>query len=444
MSEAINPQAQDFAQDMESSSQIGGSGAATDGKKERKFDKGFTRNIKVIGIVVGAALLLFLLAAGRFLFGGNDNSHLTASVSSGANLQAQSSDNTSPKLQEMHLERQREEALAAARRGESYIPPDVVNGTMQPIPEADPNQPQPMPTPMPVQSQPVMIAPAGMQTQEQVDRHNMRVEAEVARNALRQAGLARQMEALITSGNITNVRQILVAENEGGNGSGADPNAYGTGAEQERLQTQQTMLFPGLKVAPGQMENVIRVDEGSTGYASARITAGPLAGAFLIGSARVVNADSLDITFTRMSLNDEMYTINAKVLDDNTANQAIRGNVDHRVMSRYVMPILMAATQGYYQAKSETGTTIVNLGTAAAVDGITDPIAGSTLGMAGVHQPSPTTEQARSAGISKGLEIAQDRVDNASNRPINVSQERGFPVGIMFMEPVYANPPSGR
>src|SRR3546814_13383265 len=55
------------------------------------------------------------------------------------------------------------------------------------------------------------------------------------------------------------------------------------GASSALNPSKGPMLFPGLRIAPGRLESPLNTDK--TRYASATITAGPLAGAFLIGQS---------------------------------------------------------------------------------------------------------------------------------------------------------------
>ena len=417
------------------------------GKKERKFDGGFLRNLKVVGLVAGIAVLATAIVLFRF-FSESGGSQPQSSIEAG-NTNAQTTDSISPKLQQMHAEGEREAALAAARRGESYVPTEP--GVMRPIEQVAPGdeaavayqQQQPMPAYVQVPQN----MQAGIPPQDPVVTHNMRVEAEIERNQRRMAGLARQMGMLAEDGRVDGVRQVLIAER---NGNEAAASQQGGNDQQAQVVTPAPKaLIAALKVVPGQMENVVRVDEGASGYASASITAGPLAGAFLVGQAQVVNSGELSIVFNRMSFQDEVYSINARVMDEDTANQAIAGKVDHRVLQRYVLPVLMAAAQGYYDAKSQVGTSVVSLGVPTldqAVSGNnTQPIAGSTAQqtVTALQQPAPTKKQARDAGISEGLGMARAEVDRGRSVPINVRQERGFPIGIMFMDAVYPNESGG-
>ena len=102
---------------------------------------------------------------------------------------------------------------------------------------------------------------------------------------------------------------------------------------------------------------------------------------------------------------------------------AIDGTVDRRVLQRYVMPIALAMAQGFYTAKAQTGSTITSIGGAG----------GAT---AAISVPVPTTEQARSAGIAKGLEIAGQDVQKQAQLPLLVTRERSYPIGVLFTAPV--------
>lgn len=50
--------------------------------------------------------------------------------------------------------------------------------------------------------------------------------------------------------------------------------------------------------------------------------------------------------------------------------------------------------------------------------------------------PPPSSAQARSAGIAKGLEIAGNEVQKEAAKPLRFTMENNTPMGIMFRAPV--------
>ena len=181
-------------------------------------------------------------------------------------------------------------------------------------------------------------------------------------------------------------------------------------------------MLPALTIAPAELTSDIRLPAGSQTFASARITAGPAAGAFLVGTAKVLD-EGLEIGFTQMRLGESVYRVDAIVLDETTASAAIEGNVDRRILQRYVFPVALAMAQGFFAAKSLTGSTIVAIG-------------GGGAAIPAVTTPPPSSEQARSAGIASGLDLASQQVQKSAQQPIVVSRGKSYPVGILFRAPV--------
>ena len=117
-----------------------------------------------------------------------------------------------------------------------------------------------------------------------------------------------------------------------------------------------------------------------------------------------------------MRLGNKGYKIDAIVLDEQTADAGVKGSVDRRILQRYVLPVALAAAQGYYQASSQTGSTILAV----------------TTGTAASSTPAPTSEQAQNAGIAAGLGIASKEVQKSAAEPIRSSVSRDMSIGILF------------
>jgi hypothetical protein len=164
------------------------------------------------------------------------------------------------------------------------------------------------------------------------------------------------------------------------------------------------------------------VDTYQTGYISARIVSGRLAGAFLVGRTQMVN-EGLQPRFTQMRLGAKTYAIDAIALDESSGADSVRANLDRRYLQRYVMPVVVAMVGGYTAARAQTGTQVVGIGT----DG---------TGGVGITQPAPTEKQAVYAGVSQAMSITQRAVDQEAALPIRASLPAGTAIGIMFNAPV--------
>jgi len=236
----------------------------------------------------------------------------------------------------------------------------------------------------------------------------------------RREGLENQLAAMLAGSAATGGSRARVSaeksEEKGGSASAA-PSAGASGAAPGQ-QTPARQILPGLEIVAATLSSDLNVPAGGAVYASATVRSGVLNGAFLVGSARVVD-ESLEINFTQMRFGEKLYPIDAIVLDQQTASNAIAGGVDRRILQRYVLPIALATAQGFFSAKSNPGSVVVNVGQDA-----------------GVATPPSTSEQARSAGVSAGLEIAGQTVQQEAQAPIIVSAPRNTSVGLLFRAPV--------
>ncbi len=371
------------------------------GGTKRRLDPSTKRNFILVGVGFVGLVLAFALIV--VWFGGDEQQARPSKIAMGTSQNLPAGE-TSPAVQAMLEQQQAAEARAAAARGTSYIPPDT-HAKTEPL-----ASPEPMGMP---ESNHAAATNAVRQ-----DVANTLSESDQRRRA----GLSRQLAALIPSDTSETVRERVSSEGTAREdrqvaASQASPGAGEAAAARSISRT----VLPMHHIAGAELANELQVPANRAVFASLRINTGPAAGAYLTGTARVID-ESLEISLTQMSLNDKAYAIDAIVLDQQTANNAIAGNVDRRIFQRYVMPITLAVAQGFFDAKSKGGTQIVG------IPGVE--------GAAAVTQQPPTIEQARAAGVSKGLEIATQEVQKSAQAPIVVSAPRGIPVGLLFRKAV--------
>jgi intracellular multiplication protein IcmE len=378
-------------------------------RPQRRLDPTAKRNLWIIGgVMIGAIVVVLLLV----LRTGNAKAQQQGAGESQINLGTQGTqrvDSVSPEMAAKVEAKQRTEADAAKRRGESYIPPDNL-GQVQPVnPAAGPaNGPGP-------NSYGITSAPVTQYAQFNSETEQRRRE-----------GLQRQLAALLgdgvdTSASAQGQRQRVGANEQSGAQQG-QRQQVAAAAPTAAVSAPRREVLGGLTVHPAKLSSDIRVAGSggqSSGFATAEITAGPAAGALLIGTAKPVADEFLEITFSQMRLNGKVYTIDARALNETTSGVAIDGSVDHRIMQRYVFPVALAAAQGFYTAKSQTGSTLTAIGSGG----------GST---SAVTTPAPSTEQARAAGIAAGLQIASQDVQRAAQAPVVITRERSYPIGVLF------------
>lgn len=369
---------------------------------KKRLDPGFSRNMKIIGGVLGGALLLVI---GVVIFaGGDDGSQTRKSRVELGSPTTTDAGQPSPAMQQMIADQQKAEAEAAARAGRTYIPPDTIGQTV-------PVAPVPVAQPLPQSTYQTAAVAVGVNQQ-----------AVAESDARRREGLERQLRALMDGApNEAVARERIeadasetarpTAQRTASNGAPATNNGRVSPSDAETV-------IPGLEIVAAELASDLTVPANATVFASAIVNAGPARGAFLIGQARVID-EALEVTFKQMRLGDKVYPVDAIVLDQETAASAVAGSVDRRLLQRFVIPVALATAKGFFAAKAQTGSVAVAVGDAAAIT-----------------TPPSTAEQARSAGISEGLDIAQQEVQRMAQKPIVVSAPKRTAVGILFRAPV--------
>lgn len=360
--------------------------AVETGKK--KLDPGFSRNLKIIaGFLVAVVLLVVLIFVLKL--SGQERNVRESSLETGTKQTTRAGEIT-PAMEQMLQAQQNTEAREAAQRGQSYIPPDTV-GRVESIP-----------VPVPASTYAGSAAALGQG-------------ADV--EARRREGLMRQLTEL--------VKDESGAVRERINNDQYDPRtAVAQARPNDVTSTQQTklagtQLIAGLEIVAAQLSSELKVPANATVFASATVNSGVAKGAYLIGTAKVVG-EALEIRFTQMRLEDKLFAVDAIVLDQQTAANAIAGNVDRRVLERYVFPVAVAAAQGFFAARASVGSIAVGVGANSAA----------------VVTEAPTRQQAEAAGIAEGMKIIGREAEKLAQQPIIVSASMNTPVGLLFRAPV--------
>lgn len=368
---------------------------------KKKLDPGFARNLKILG---GALAILALVVFLAFFL----NSGSTSNVATQSNVEVgggntQPAGQMTPAMESMLIEQQQIEAASAARAGKSYIPPDPT-GRQEPVDASGAGQ--------------GAVDPLTQSTYESAAIGNGPAQLS-ERDTRRREGLERQLAQFLagTASDGVDVRQRVSADRAASSSAGAAETSNVAPAQAASPATTRQVVS-GLEIVAAELANDMTVPAGRSVFASASIRSGPLNGAFLTGSASVID-EQIAITFNQMKFGTTTYAVDAIVLDPVTASNAISGSVDRRLLQRYALPVAMAVAQGYFGAKATVGSVAVNVGSEAAV-----------------ATPAPTSEQARSAGIAEGIKIAGQEVQKAVAAPIVVKTSRAVPVGIMFRAPV--------
>lgn len=372
----------------------------------RQLDRSFRRNlILVAGIVLFAALVIGYLAMSR---GKAPVQQVASTLPSGVSTK----DNQNlppPNVREKLLDVQQNESEVARARGQSYVPPDVLiergRGEATNTSAA--------------RAVGVQVAPTAHQAD---PRDATRLQA---------------AERLIQGRGVIAEPERVALQDKGAPAAEARSPATAPTPAVQLATTSADVVVDAMEIFGARLSSPIDTD--LTNYVSAEITTGRLAGAFLIGSTSITG-EGMNVTFTAMRHAGRSYPINAIALDMQTSTNAVAGNVDRKILQRYVFPVAMAFAGAYATAKAQPSRTLVGISVPST--GIGGTTTGSVDGY-GITQPSPTTEQARAAGVAAAVGIGQREVNKLANEPIRVTMAAGTPIGIIFRNSVSPQPQNG-
>jgi intracellular multiplication protein IcmE len=177
----------------------------------------------------------------------------------------------------------------------------------------------------------------------------------------------------------------------------------------------------GYALIPAVLETDIDTDQNSV--VSAYIPNGEYAGARAYAMGYALRADGVDMTFTVMQWKGRSYKIAAKAIDRHSMRSVLSGEVNHRYVSRILLPALAHGI-------GRTGALFAN----ASSRNIITP-------EGGVIQTYPETPSGRNiagtivggAGEQAGTVLA----DDAAQMPVKqVTIPKGTTIGIQFIGPV--------
>lgn len=417
---------------------------------KRQLDPGFSRNLRIVGggMVVG----LLTIAGVVYFFSGGNKSNLPAQSSIQVRDGAQaSSDGLTPAMREKLARAQAKEAEGAARRGESYIPPDVLPSSSNveaSIPQSQQQQQQ-------------------RYSEAEVQANAAAVQAINERNRARLAAAQQMLSSTLTRPDVERVgiAQSTASANSSSAGANSAVPATTAQASASDASRDEVLIADMMEIFGARLTSPLDTD--SSTFASAEITTGKLAGAYLIGQVRLAG-EGVQLEFTGMRHKNVTYPISAIGLDQATSTSAVQGDLDRKLLQRYVFPVLMAYTGAYATARAQVPVTSVagapsataaTVGsvvgsvldpggansTAANAGAVAGAVAGGALAPGGgvldytVNRPSPTAAQARSAGIASAVATGNRVTAKMAAEPIRVSMPNGASIGIMFRQPVVAS-----
>lgn len=121
-------------------------------------------------------------------------------------------------------------------------------------------------------------------------------------------------------------------------------------------QGKKMLLHAGESVYAS-IDMSIDTDQPSAVFAT--IQSGALNGATLIGTAKQNPDDSVAVAFSKLSIPGKpAISIQAEAIDSSTGRGALTGDVNHKIVQRFILPMVSAAMGAYGQVQSQQGTTI--------------------------------------------------------------------------------------
>lgn len=174
----------------------------------------------------------------------------------------------------------------------------------------------------------------------------------------------------------------------------ASASASSAGAP-ARADTEKLIMQAG-QDCYAEIDMAINTDEPSKVFAIAR--SGKIKGATLIGDAIKNINDTVSINFTTISMpGRQAASIVAIAVDPLTGRGALTGDVNHKIIERFIIPMAAAAVGKYGELVSKQGSVVV-------------PMAGGIPGMGGQNNIALTqnlnAQQLRTASIAEGTKIA--------------------------------------
>jgi hypothetical protein len=384
--------------DFEAGSQIAADPGAGN---TRQVNPSLKRNLWIIFGVFGVAMLVLVL---MWFSRSSDGESKKNTVFLGRpGVTEPTGQALSPAMKDAVLNKEREDAKKAADSGEKvYMPRDIVESPIPIKPAVAPANSASATLPAITSSNNVVVTNAGM-TSEDAERSKRRRE-----------GMERQL------------KDYLGGAIGGGMGGGGEvargaapavvPVVAPAAAEAVPAAPPADELIGALEIVSAELASP--VDSYKSTYISAKIVAGRLAGAFMIGAMKVQD-EGLQMAFTQMRFNGQSYAIDAIGLDEITSSNAVNSNVDRRYLQRWVYPVANAMLGGFAAASARPPNEVVT--------GV-----GGTV----VSTGRTSVDQATAAGIAAGLTITQREIDREAAKPFQFTLAERTGMGILFRTPV--------
>jgi len=198
----------------------------------------------------------------------------------------------------------------------------------------------------------------------------------------------------------------------------SDTNGVGNGSDNVTAEEPPVeIIIPAGTIVYAQ--TLTEANSDVPGPVLARLASGPLAGSRILGTFD--NADEyLTLNFNTVVVKGISQSVNAVALDPKTTLPAVATDIDHKYMTRFVLPAAASFIEGMGDAIAQSEQTVtVNNGTSSS------------------SQSDLNTKQELASALADGTSKVGESLDQqASQAKIGVKVRSGTPIGILFLEPV--------
>lgn len=383
---------------------------------EKTLDKGFKRNMLIIGaaLVIAVVVVMIVILGARSKIAGAQSGVAPTSLSGINSLSGSKPSELTPADTQRLGRVQGRESDEAKIDKKTYIPGELPLSSEVRTPYASND------------------APGGLGPRGSTEPQGQMSAADSARETNIKKGVEVQLSALLakleapkagSAGPYSAPTGATAAAGATGTtgttgttgATGAAATGATTAAAAASVAPAPEVLVRGLKFASARL--VSPLDTTKTEFVSAEITSGPLSGAYLIGKGKLVNESGVTMDFTRMTFDGEDYVVDVKALDNATSSDSVAADIDRKILSRTILPVLFTTAQAYLSAVAQPGATIVAGGLAATQ----------------IVTPAAQGRQAAATGLAAGVGRAGA---GFSEQKASAYMPVSSPVNLLFNSPV--------
>ncbi len=390
--------------------------------------------VKIGAILLGVAILI----GGIMLFGGTNEGLNVSQVGTPKDVnEAPGTNEVSETIRQAIEETNTNRVEEAQRTGTSALPmPVEAPKGMIAVQEADAPEEDPLERWRRMQEQRIQQQQIAPQEQPQDLPAPEPVDTVTpAINALGEV-MAEQMQSILSNQKVnttqsTNITSMGYLDNIAAQEEAALQQQIALNNEAQLLNSnstalnQENIILPAGTIEYAQIITAVSTD--APGPVLAEVVTGPLKGARAIGSFNA-NYNYLTLEFNTFVVEGVGFRTSAVAIDPDTTLPGVVTNIDRRYFSRIILPAAAEFVEGFSDALADSGRTTVTINS----DGTTTQTTDSN---------DLDTEEAVAQGIEEaGSQVSDALVERGDQIQPLLEIAAGTPVGLLFVEPVIANP----